>query len=660
MKVTAAKPITSIIAKTTNKKDVKQVFDWWNANSKSELTDQILATANYLKESQSYRYRQAAIYARLYGNQSLMNFIGSSANKMTDAGNLPSDRPTFNIVSSACDTLVARISQARPSPTFLTDNSDYKQRNLAKKLNSFILGELYQTKAYEKATIMLRDALVEGTGILHTYETEDNKVGLERVLLTELLTDPNESIYGEPRSIYRIKLVDRAVLMAKCPEFKSTIAKAEQAYLDNSSESSKTVSDLVMVVEGWHLRSGKNSKDGRHTLACTAGIIFDEEYTKDTFPFTFLHYSPRLLGFWAQGLAEQLMGTQMEINALLYTISKAIKLVGVPRVFIEEGSKVTKSSQNNDVGVIINYRGTKPIYEVAPCVPQELYAQLQRLIDYGYQQCGVSALSASSEKPAGLNSGEAIRTFEDISTDRFATLAKRYDDVFTALAYQIVDMAKDIAERDGEYQTVYPNKNGTKQVDLPKANLLKDPFVIQCFNSSSLPRDPAGRMQKITEMITSGMISIKEGRRLLDYPDLDQVEKLANASEERIFQILDKIIEGPPEKDDKDYDKDEPKNQDDCYTPPDSFMDLKLATELTVQYINLYGAADLEEDKMQQLRDFFTQVQALTHEALAGTQTPPMAPGASPSVPQDPSTSGVPPPTVAPPPAQQGVNSAVG
>lgn len=611
MKISPTKQDNVIIAKTSNKKDVKNVFAWWNTKEDKLLCDQLLSTVNYLKESQSYRYRQAALYARLYGNQSLFSFIGQNMSKMDQTQGLPTDRPTFNLISSATDTLVSKISQSRPSPVFLTDNSDYKQRNLAKKLNNFILGELYQTKAYDKAAIMLRDALVEGTGCMKVYETEDNKVGLERVLLTELLTDPNESIYGEPRQLYQIKLVDRAVLMAQCPRFKAKIAKAEQAYVDNSSEASKTVSDLVMVVEGWHLRSGKEAKDGRHTLACTAGIIHDEEFEKDSFPFVFLHYSPRLLGFWAQGLAERLMGTQMEINSLLYTISRAIKLVGVPRVFIEQGSKVSKASNNNDVGVIVTYQGTKPIYEVAPCVPQELYAQLQRLIQYGYQQEGVSALDASATKPAGLNSGEAIRSYDDIATDRFAALARRYDNLFIDLAYQITDLAKDIAKRDGKYQTVYPNKNGTKQIDLPKADLLEDPFVIQCFNMSSLPRDPAGRMAKVTEMIQAGMISIKEGRRLLDYPDLEQVEKLANASEERIFQILDEIIE------------------DGKYTPPDPFMNLDLANELVVQYYNLYSSAKLEEEKCQKLRDFFNQIQALKQAAMPPQPQMPVVPQAN-------------------------------
>lgn len=611
MKIEPAKTVTTIIAKTTNKKVVENAFAWWEAKNEQELCDQMLATVSYLKESQNYRFRQAAIYARLYGNHTLFNFVGQNMSKMDQVQGLPADRPTFNLISSAVDTLVSKISQSRPAPVFLTDNSDYKERNLAKKLNGFILGEFYQTKAYEKCTTLLRDSGVEGTGCLKIYETEDSRVGLERVLLTELLTDPNESMYGEPRQLYQIKLVDRKVLMEMCPKYKAEIKRAEQAYVDSSSEASKTVSDLVMVVEGWHLRSGKKAKDGRHTIACSGGVIYDEPFKKDKFPFVFLHYSPRLLGFWAQGLAERLMGTQMEINALLYTISRAIKLVGVPRVFIENGSKVTKASNNNDVGVIVNYTGTKPIYEVAPCVPQELYAQLQRLIQYGYQQEGISSLDASAEKPAGLNSGEAIRSYDDISTDRMAAFSRSYDNLFIDLAYAITDLAKDIAERDGKYQTVYPNKNGTKEIDLPKAALLKDNFVIQCFNMSSLPKDPAGRMAKVTEMIQAGMISIKEGRRLLDYPDLEQVERLANASEERIFQILDEIVE------------------DGKYTPPDPFMDLQLANDLVVQYYNLYSSAKLEEEKSEQLRTFFNQVQALKQAAM-----PPPQPVASPNQPQ--------------------------
>src|SRR5271166_184317 len=175
--------------------------------------------------------------------------------------------------------------------------------------------------------------------------------------------------------------------------------------------------------------------------------------------------------------------------------------------------------------------------------------------------------------------------------------------MFIDLAYQVIDLAKDICDRDGEYSTVYPNKNSTKEIDLCKADLVADTFIIQCYTQSALPKDPAGRLAKVTEMVQSGMISLQEGRRLLDYPDLEQVEKLANAAEERILQILDDIVESGK------------------YTPPDPFMDLALATTLTTQYINLYSQAKLEEEKAQQLRDFFSQIQAIKQAA----QPPPMA-----------------------------------
>lgn len=612
MKISKVELPSTKTFKTRDTKDTKKQYQWWEASSDREMTEQILSTVAFLKESQNYRQRQTAIYARMYGNMSLFSFIGSNMSKMDQMTGLPQDRPTFNLVQSATDTLVSRMSQNRPQPTFLTDNGDYKERRLAKQLNNFILGEFYQTKAYDKATLALRDALVTGTGVVKVFETEDHKVGLERVLLTELFIDSNEGIYGEPRQVYQMKLVDRKVLEDKFGK-KDLIKQADTAYPDNSADSSKTISDLVMVVEGWHLPSGKEAKDGRHTIACSSGIILDEPYKKDKFPFAFLHYSPRLLGFWSQGLAEQLMGTQMEINSLLYTISRAIKIMGVPRVFVEEGSKVSKASNNNDIGVIIPYRGTKPIYEVAPSNAPELYQQLERLIQFGYQQSGVSAMQAGAQKPAGLNSGEAQRVYDDISSDRFNTLSRRYDNLFIDLAYLVVEMAMDIAKEQGKYSTIYPNKDGTKQIDLPKMSILQDPFVIQCFNMSSLPRDPAGRMQKVTEMIQSGMVSLKEGRRLLDFPDMQQMEKLANASEERIFKILDEIVE------------------EGTYTPPDPFMDLALATELSTQYYNLYSCAKLEEERSQMLRDFFAQVQALKAASQATPSMPGMPPSGAPT-----------------------------
>lgn len=589
---------TVVVKTKTNSMKSPTGHLWWNAETKTELAQQLVETAAFLKEQQQYRFRQASIHARMYGNMAFGNMVGSNFTRLGAQQNmLPIDRPTFNVVQSCVDTLVSRIVQSKPRPVFLTDNSNYKQRNLAKQLNRFIGGELYRSKAYQLGEQVLRDAAIIGSGALKIYESIEKKVCIERTLVTELYVDHNDAFYGSPRSLYQLKLIDRSVLAKMFPEYRSKVQQAQQAFPDNSGDSEKTVSDQVMVVEAWHLPSSKDAGDGRHTIACTAGCLLDEGYEVDYFPFVFFHYSPRMVGFWAQGLSEQLSGTQIEINKLLSTISKSISLVGVPRVFVEDGSKVVKAHLNDQIGAIVTYRGTKPIYEVAPCVPQELYAQLQRLIEYAYQQSGVSALSATSQKPSGLNSGEAIRSYDDLQSDRFAVIDKRYHNMYIDLSYQIVDLARRIAVRDGKYATVYPDKDGTREINLPDAKLLENPYVIQCFDSSSLPREPAGRLAKVTEMMQSGLISPDEGRRLLNFPDLEQEEKLANAAEERILKILDEIVESG------------------TYTPPDPMMDLQLAMKLSTQYYNLYVANGLEEAKAELIRNFQAQIMLIQQAA---------------------------------------------
>jgi hypothetical protein len=122
-------------------------------------------------------------------------------------------------------------------------------------------------------------------------------------------------------------------------------------------------------------------------------------------------------------------------------------------------------------------------------------------------------------------------------------------------------------------------------------------------------------MATVTEQVQAGMLTIKEGRRLMRFPDLEQNEKLDNASEERIFKYLDAIVESGE------------------YTPPDPFMDIELAETLVVQYINLYRAANLEQEKDDLLETFFNQIQTLKLAMMPPPQAMPAAPTAVPEAP---------------------------
>jgi hypothetical protein len=582
--------------------DPKANSRWWLLNDKAQLAGSLFAVVKYLKDNQNWRQNQAALFSRLYGNMPVWNQMGMGLNKISVQHKFPSDRPTMNVIQSCVDGLVSRLVQSKPKPMFITQGGDYKKRRLSKQLNKFIDGEFYSCKVYELGEQVLRDAIILGDGVVKVYESDENKVRCERVLPTEIFVDESDGRYGFPQQMHQLKIVDRDVMAEMFSDYKGQVMSASAAYFDASAESQNTISSQIMVCESWHLPSGKESKDGRHIIAIDHCVLLDEEWDKPYFPFVFFKFAPRVAGFWAQGLAEQLMGIQNEINRLLYTIQTSLHLCGIPKWLVEDGSKVVTSHINNQIGGIIKYQGTPPSLQVANCLPAELYNQLNWLIEKAYQQSGVSMLTAASQKPAGLNSGIALREYDDLQSDRFAFLSQRYEKFYLELARVMFDFAKVIAERDGKYETIYPGKKSLLSIDFPKEDLGEDEFVIQAYPTSALSKQPAQRKQEIIDLMQAGLIDPIEGRRLLDYPDIQQEEDLLNAAEERILKALDSIVE------------------DGEYTPPDPFMDLSLAKKLVVQYYNKYAAEELEEEKAQMLRDFSVQID--TEIAAATPQQP--------------------------------------
>ncbi len=584
-------------------------YQWWLAQDDQTLCSQLLSTTAFLKNYHSARIRQASIYARLYSGKPLYNYLASTST-LDNSQQMPMGRPTANVVYSCIDTLTSMITQNNPKPTFLTDASHYKERRIAKQLNNFIMGEFFRTKAYELGAEAFRDAAELGNGFIKVVK-KNNKVDLERTLETELLVDFNDGYYRKPRSLIHTKLCDRGVMADEMPEESEKIYKAQTGTVDSSPQSTDTISDQFIISEGWHLPSGKGAKDGRHTIVCSEGSLLDEPWTKPYFPFGKLDYNQNTVGWFSQGLAEILFPTQMEIYKMLIIASQCIEMTGVPKIIISELSKVLETAFNNNISSIIKVKtmAEAPQFVNATSNNEEIYMYIDWLIQNANKMSGVSEMATQARKSPGLNSGEAIREANDLQTARFAALEKRYQNLYPDLAYIMIDSACDIAEETGSYTTVYPGKDGTREVDLPKtASTLRDTYIIQCFNESSLPNDPAGRQAKLSEMLAAQEIDKNEFRRLSNFPDLEQSDQLAVALEERILHDLDQIVE----------------EGEKGYSPPDPFIldPTDMATRLTVQTINKYAVTDLEEEKMELLRRYFTAVQVLKQSAAPPTPVP--------------------------------------
>lgn len=584
---------------------------WWLAD-KDILAEAVMSQVKAIIQADRGRIDSYNTYAKLYGTWTPTFWNGYQLANTGKPTAPMRDRLTYNIVQSCIDTLTARIAQNKPKPMFLTSAGESKLQRKAKKLDSFCYGLFYQNNFYEMAPKIFRDACVFGEGILHSYAF-DGKVCHERVLPYELLVDYLESHYGpeSTKTIHRIKNIDRTELGEAYPEHADLIKLMTNTSVFISA-ANRSVSDTVTVVESWRLQVG--GQTGRHCIVTENAVLLDEDYDKDFFPFAVLRYSPRLYGFYAQGMAEQLVPSQVEINRTLISIQRSLYLGGTNKIFVKAGSKVIKSHFDNMIGTIMEYAGdTAPQYVVPQLVQPEIYSHLENMIQKGYQLPGVSQLSASSLKPMGIDSGKALRAVDDIQVQRFQTVAQSYERFAVDVSRNDVSVAKDIYKDVRDLSVRVPGKRFIETIKWKEVDMEDDEYHLQVYPVSKLPNDPEGRLATIQEMMQSGLMSPETGRRQLDFPDLESEENLANATTDYLHKILDDIVDSGK------------------FTAPDGYDRLPKAKELALEYYAKGKLNNLAEDRLELLRQFMKQIDFLMPMGAAGGMPqPPMAPQANP------------------------------
>lgn len=592
---------------------------WWILEGE-ECCESIESTVNALQKAQQPRMRQAAISMRLYGNFSVFGPSGAVYAKAMSGMTAVKDRMTDNVVQSAIDTIHSKVMEGKPRPYFLTSGGDYRQQRKAKKLNQFEEGNFYQNKTYELGGLATRDAMVWGDGFLHVYP-RGGKIRHERVMGAELWVDEEEAQYGFPRNMHRVKDVDRDELAGYFPELKDDIFKASKA--TDKHNAGDTLSDMVKVVESWHL-GAMNSKGeiegGKHAISLISNetmLVEPEDWPHNFFPFAKMSWCPRPTGYWSQGLAEQLQGDQIELNKELWHIQRSLHIAGSVKVLMHNGSKIVQETVNNEIGGIIKWSGTQKPEYVVPAPIHPMYMENpQRIRERMYQKAGISEMSAGGKKPAGLDSGRALREQQDIESDRFKTTQRQLDSFYMQVAALDIAIAMEMKTVD---TVQVPSKGSFEKLDLKNdVGSLKDSeWVLRCYSTSSLPKEPSAKLQTVQEYIQAGIYSLRQGRKLLDTPDLEAAEALGNAQENIITKTLEDIAyEGE-------------------YAPPEPTDDLKMAKEMVIDFIQYMRLQDLDEERLNLLRTWSTQLDALITKTMPPAQVMPAGnqPQAAPEAP---------------------------
>jgi len=577
-------------------------YYWYKATK--DVHSDVFQFVKKLDQEQGYRQGDNLRFMRLYGNY---EFSGIQAFNYTraEASTASLNRVTLNVVQSMVDTVVSKIGKNKPRPYFLTDDGDFSLQRKAEKLTKFVEGQFYSCDFYEKAQQAFKDACIFGTGAVKIYR-EGDKILAERTFIDELVVDDAEAYYGKPRQMHQKKWIHKDVLAAAFPKHKTKIEFAASDNFESDNKQSRN-GDMLLVVESWRIPSGPKATDGKHAICVSNVTLFEEQYTKDYFPFVFFRWNTKPLGFFGQGIAEQLMGLQLEINKLLKTIQVSMHLVSVPKLLIEASSKIVSAHLNNKIGGVIKYAGTKPDFSPLGSIPAELFAQLDRLYSRAYEIIGISQLAAQSQKPGGLDSGKALRTFNDLESERFMEVSQRREQVFLDASKIMIDYAKDIAEETGNYEVKCTGSGFLKTINWKDVELENDQYMMQVFPTNALSQTPSARLQEVQELVQSGFVAKEDSAALLDFPDIKAYSTLENAGVEDIKRQIELMV-----------DKQE-------YQTPEPFQNLAYGIKKMQQAYLKYRSQNAPEETLELFRQWMSDANNLIKKAQQDLQSDSMA-----------------------------------
>lgn len=536
---------------------------WWRTPKKGvaqAVTDCFRAIENDRKGISKDNVR----HARLYGSRDIasLGLTGGMAAGVRYGEKIA--HSTDNLVQSVCDTATALIAKDRPRARFVTDGAEFSEYQRAQLLEKFVFGVFQEVDVWEKAVDAFRDATIFGTGCLKVFAA-GGRVAIERVLIDEVFVDELECMGGGlPRQIHHRKFVSRDVLCALFPEREKEIEAANEERLSAGARQSNP--DLVEVIEAIHLPARRAvdrdeqegdedevddpewfpAHGGRRTIAIPGvkEALLDEPWDESEYNYLFLNWTKLPVGFYGQGLAAELAPIQLQLNKLYRFVQRAHDLYAIPRIFLNRLSRINPHHLTNEIGAIVEYSGQPPVFLTPQAIGPEVYNWIEQLVMRGYRRAGIGEDTAGAVKPAGIDSGVGIREVSDRTSGRLIIQAQRFEDIVKHAARWTVRMARKIHADDGKFVSVFAAHNLTQRIDWSEADLDDQSYVVKVEMSSILGMTPAGRLQSVMDLYHEQFIDRTEARMLLQHPDLEKSDDLANAAKKNIDATCEKLLKG--------------------------------------------------------------------------------------------------------------------
>ena len=464
--------------------------------------------------------RNLRAYYHTYGygmtnidDTSVAGYYSSSA---TDIEEDTSSGIQENVIKSTIDTLVSKIASQKVRPFFNTVNGTFKDMQIVKQAQQFF-DSLYDDQNVNKiVSTSFKDSCIFDTGIIY-IDCDSHKIS--RVMPWQINFDNKEASYG---GLTRIAW--------KMENYPVTLIPFKSKLVQNMQQS-------VTYYRYYNLN------DNKLVHYCPELDYYKEEvWNKGVLPFVFIHYDDPIKSGSTLSVVDQLWGLQEAIDAIVVKIKDASQLSSPLKFFVPESSTIKIKKLTNRTGEIITYtdlpnQTTPPIVTATePFMDPQWMQLLEKFKQDAYECIGISQLSATSQKPKGLNSGLALSTMEDIESDRFEIQLNNVIRTYTDLA----KLAMAVFDKD---EQILPPNRMRQSISWQDIIDAKDQLVIQFSAAENLSKDPSQRAQQVMMLVNMGAIPQSRVATLMEVPDSVQGYSLANNAINAVMSVIDDCIE---------------------------------------------------------------------------------------------------------------------
>lgn len=519
---------------------------WGEGDTEDQAGKDMVGTARSVQDDQQGYQAACERHYRMYRSMSLLgalphSIVAPALRGLSQAYGVPA---SLNVVRPLVNTITSMVTLNRPKGVWDTEGANRRTREDAKMLERVQDGLMWDLDGHPRCEEWAHSSALFGTGFVKVFD-RGGEPAVEPVFTPEISVDSLEGIYRSPRTMYRKMHIDRDVLCELYPENKDRIRDlpaTSEADVDWWVPTAAERTNMVPVYEGTHLRSSKTAKDGCVVVAAGDVTLERTRYDYDFHMYLDLRWALVPHMFHGMGIAEELIGVQIEINRLVRQIQAAIRFSN-PMVLTDRNSAVAFGTLDGSQGMPqVSYVNAPPSVHVFQTVHSELFTFLNLLYQKAFETVGMNQLAMQGQAPKRFSSGRAQAINMDIQNSRYAWFLRNYERGVVRLQQNMLRIAKDT-----NYKAKVYDRRKLDLLDWKDINFDESKFIRRPWAGSLLGSSPQEKRDAIDWYRANGLVTEREQLlELADTPDLDKFTRRTLAGSRYIEDELQKMLDGGP------------------------------------------------------------------------------------------------------------------